>query len=73
MSRSYKKVACLNDHGRNTRQDKRIASQYVRRKELELVNGGMYKKVVDPWTICDYSSNGFRDVWIRYYPEATRK
>lgn len=54
MSRSYKKVGGFIDHNRHTWKIKRVASQRTRRKEMELVNGNMYKKVFESWLLCDY-------------------
>jgi hypothetical protein len=54
MSRSYKKVAAYTDHNRGTWARKRFASKAVRRKTNELVNGKMYKKIWETWSICDF-------------------
>lgn len=54
MSRSYKHIACYTDHNKGTWQRKRWASKAMRRKIFELVDGNMYKKLYETWSICDY-------------------
>jgi hypothetical protein len=50
MSRSYKKHVWFKDHNKGA---KREANQKVRRTP-EIANGKAYRKVYDPWNICDW-------------------
>lgn len=72
MSRSFKKVAGWVDHGRNTWQDKRLASKKVR-NTLELSNGSMYKKVYCSYDICDFKFLEFNDGVAKFDWRARRK
>lgn len=54
MSRSYKHVASYTDHNASTWRRKRWASKAIRRKIFELMDGNMYKKIYETWSICDY-------------------
>jgi hypothetical protein len=72
MSRSFKKIAGFVDHGRNTWQDKRIASKKVRNTQ-DVINGAMYKKVYCSWEICDFKFLEFCDPRLKEDYKARRK
>lgn len=57
MSRSYKKVPGWidNDKPRIKKYYKKIANGIVRRSK-DLANGGYYRKLYNPWNICDYKN-----------------
>lgn len=59
MSRSYK-YPVFKDH--SNREDKRQANKVVRRS-LVVVNGKFFRKLFDPWNICDW----------RWYPKDVDK
>jgi len=50
MSRSYK-YPVFKDHG--NREVKRQANKVVR-KYLDIIGGKFYRKLFDPWNICDW-------------------
>lgn len=54
MSRSYKKTAVLNE--RKNGFVKKNYNRRLRRRKLEELydNGGSYKKMFEPWDICDW-------------------
>ena len=58
MSRSYKKTPWCGDH--KGTEKKRMAWKSVRSwlkaNPDVLLNGGKYRKVYEPWDICDYGS-----------------
>ena len=57
MSRSYKKVLGWTDQqrrGKGSKWAKNQANRKVRRYKKDLVNGKAYKKLYDPWNICDW-------------------
>lgn len=51
MSRSYKKHWVLKD---KIRFAKRMAAKSVRRRQLEVQDGGDYKKFYEQYDICDW-------------------
>ena len=59
MSRSYKKHPIITDHSKITRYKKREASKKVRRTK-DIAKGNTYRKIYDPWNICDYK---LRTTW----------
>ncbi|MBD2865932.1 hypothetical protein [Paenibacillus oceani] len=55
MSRSFKNSPVMTDHVTpGTRWAKRQAAKAVRRYAGCLTNGKSYRKVFNPWNICDY-------------------
>jgi hypothetical protein len=54
VSRSYRKPWVKDGYKRPGKKiPKRTANRKVR-KTKDIANGKSYRKVVDPWTICDY-------------------
>lgn len=66
MSRSYKKYPCVKD--RNP-WAKRQANKKVRRCKGDLPDGKFYRKIYDPWSICDYS---WSYTWKEYFESQVR-
>jgi hypothetical protein len=50
MSRSRKKIAVWKDA--NNKYQKRLSNKRIR--HLSIPSGGAFKKVLNPWDICDY-------------------
>jgi len=54
MSRSYRKPIATEGYGsKDKKRRKRKANRAVK-KELDISNGGSYKKVSNSWSICDF-------------------
>jgi len=70
MSRSFKRTPGWTDHGRNTYQDKRLASKAVRRA-VHVANGGAYKRYYSQWSICDWVSLYYHDAQLNDYLDHT--
>ena len=66
MSRSYKKTSYSGDH--KGKEKKRIANQKVRswfKRNLDVkISRGGFRKIQNPWDICDYYSLcSWEDYW----------
>jgi hypothetical protein len=78
MSRSRKKVSVYTDSSRGG-YAKRQAAKAVRRYKGELSNGKEYRKLYNPWNICDWKflqnpydiARNERDV--KHYQKGLRK
>lgn len=57
MSRSYRKPWIVDGYGtRHKRYAKNLANRTIRRKgiDFEIASGKAYRKITNPWDICDY-------------------
>ena len=62
MSRSYRKPYYVDGYGSKRKViAKRYANHKVRRTKEVIADGKAYRKIYDPWNICDYI--------FRYHPE----
>lgn len=59
MSRSYRRPWVTEQQKRSVRLSKREANHKVRRTP-DIANGGAYRKVYNPWNICDWK---YRWIW----------
>lgn len=55
MSRSYKKNPRNKDNAGGKKWQKRVANKKVRRYDDIIQNGKAYRKITDPWDICDFN------------------
>jgi hypothetical protein len=63
MSRSYRAPYGIDGYGTKRKSyDKNYANRKIRKKsiEYEIADGSSYRKITDPWDICDFR--------IRYSP-----
>lgn len=70
MSRSYRKTPVITDQSENhtyARWAKRQASKKVRKYKTLLGNGSGYRKVYDPWNICDRKSKLWKARRSKYF------
>lgn len=78
MSRSYRKPWITDGYGTKWRRyAKKEANRKVRRHD-DVPNGKAYRKVSDPWSICDYKffiSKADKELGIKFftYETAIRK
>jgi hypothetical protein len=64
MSRSYRKPFVVDGYGTHSKKiAKRRANKKVRSYK-DVTDGNLYKKVMDPWNICDfrfYDPEGYKN------------
>ena len=63
MSRSYKKYPCVKDRNPGS---KREANKRIRRLKGDIPDGKWYRKIYNPWDICDWS---FSKTWQEYWKD----
>lgn len=73
MSRSRRRNPVITDQqrGHNVRFTKRLASKAARRADLP--DGKAYRKVFDPWEICDYKSAAWAVRHDSYFGKGDRR
>ena len=59
MSRSRKKLAVWKQ--KNDRWYKRYSNKVIRKTDID--SGGMFRRVVNSWNICDWKTNEHRAPW----------
>lgn len=67
MSRSYREPYVLDGYGtKRKKYDKNYANRRIRRKSVEYViaDGSSYRKITDPWDICDFRLRYDPRPWI---------
>ena len=73
MSRSHRRNPVITDQQRshNVRFTKRLASKAARRADLP--DGKAYRRVFDPWEICDYKSAAWAAQHDSYFGKGDRR
>lgn len=54
MSRSYRKPIATEGYGSKTKRIRKKQANKAVKQEAEISNGKAYRKVYNPWNICDY-------------------
>jgi hypothetical protein len=54
MSRSYRKPIITDGYGTKRRRAAKTFANHRVRKKTDIPNGSAYRKVTDPWNICDF-------------------
>jgi len=70
MSRSYKKPWVVDGNGsRYKKFMKNYANRKIRRKNNAVPDGKYYRKITNPWEICDYRYPiDLKETWIKDKP-----
>jgi len=70
MSRSYRKTPVITEQSRRpkrARWSKRHANKKVRRYGMLSGKGRRYRRVWDPWNICDWRAKLWRVIISKYF------